>query len=1047
MAIGATSTQTVIINVVVRSGNATQMLNQLGQGGKKAHTAFDQLNAGLGNFAKTLSKALISMAGVLVAFNLFVTLPQMAVKGVFALTAAIIKYGESLQETIIQTAGLLSSFASFGPNLEDSFNNAIKVSTKLQFRLAELAAESVATGEDMQKAFQVFVARGGLEYSGGDIDKAAKTAALLTNITIAFTGTLQKERQIYTEIDAMMQGQARAGAVVARLLKSQVGDLKTYLAQRKQEGNLLEDLQRRFGGVVMASQAMGNTLTGMWEAITGSAKILNNMAFRGGAFETIAGILKEWRNAFTDSISELGRLGDGVGPMTETTKNMLKGFVELNVAVTILVVSVNELLSTLTGETETTAIFEKLADWSARATIAIGLLAREVGHLFKFEPGLLSGGFYKSIMATAAEYRARVLLATEKVKQSLAGGDEDSKNLKGMLHAQEISEELAKAIEKANKHLRTMQSELALLLVANDDILKIQTAQQIKAEDLAIEYAKTPAILSQMLIVHQQITNELIKQAQAKVLDKFASVREDIELAAASTNDYTEANVKLSHALAAAGKTLGTTDKVVISGYQNWLRAATAAELYAGIQAELKDLYFNEVETQLGRIARLEEERLDNVTAILGMNKLDIKDRLMLVNAINEQYKKTKDLHTLDLTKNLGREIGEMEIALARVTKDQSAIRDIETERLEKARQLTETYHEIGPLLEYALSVNDKIADAKKRQAEFESMLNEGKSAQSYTRSLQSELQDLYLSLELVAFGFGSWGQSMDGVRTKLKEIGESVAMNNIHLIMYREILKTLDPGSENYKDLQAVIASLQQTNLQASESAMKLYDDLATVASNVPGVVAEFQRMFVAIDMTKDKVMAFRFAMRMIGTAIGQAFGEMIAGTASFGQALKRMLGEVVKAFADFVMAKGIAMMAAGAWPFNPALIAQGLAIVAIAGTLYGLASMLGGSGSAASAGGAEQSAGASSTPKTEPYYIDNQNVAAQQGIQYAMGENTRAIMNLNGELSRLSKEQGDVLVARTVRENPKVVLDPIVSKIGNSYTYQQKFSGVVRG
>src|SRR5512139_53515 len=259
----ALSTQTVVINVVIRGGNSQQLLNQLGLGGERVSRGVGAANTAFGRLIGTLGKALISMAGVLVAFNLFVTLPQLIARGLLGLAAAMAKASEETRILIIQTAGLLASFASFGETTTESFNNAIAVSKKLQFTFAELAARSLATAEDMQKGFQVFVARGGWSFATGDMDKAAKMAAFLTNLTIALTGTLQKERQIYTEIDDLMQGQARAGSVVARLLKSQVGDLKSYLDLHRKQGDLLEDLMRMFSGIVEASNRLVDTLTGM----------------------------------------------------------------------------------------------------------------------------------------------------------------------------------------------------------------------------------------------------------------------------------------------------------------------------------------------------------------------------------------------------------------------------------------------------------------------------------------------------------------------------------------------------------------------------------------------------------------------------------------------------------------------------------------------------------------------------------------------------------------------------------------------------------------
>ena len=110
-----------------------------------------------------------------------------------------------------------------------SFEIAISQSEKLILRFAELSAQSVATPEDLLKGFQALSARGGLEFVGG-IEEAARLTKVLVDNTIALTGGINKERQIRTEIDALLAGEVRAGSVLAKQIQARVGNLKEWLA-------------------------------------------------------------------------------------------------------------------------------------------------------------------------------------------------------------------------------------------------------------------------------------------------------------------------------------------------------------------------------------------------------------------------------------------------------------------------------------------------------------------------------------------------------------------------------------------------------------------------------------------------------------------------------------------------------------------------------------------------------------------------------------------------------------------------------------------------
>jgi hypothetical protein len=170
-------------------------------------------------------------------------------------------------------------------------------------------------------------------------------------------------------------------------------------------------------------------------------------------------------------------------------------------------------------------------------------------------------------------------------------------------------------------------------------------------------------------------------------------------------------------------------------------------------------------------------------------------------------------------------------------------------------------------------------------------------------------------------------------------------------------------------------------------------------------------------------------------GQSVLKAFGGWI------GQILVQ-LGQlcVTTGIAEMALAMTLSGRLMGA-SLERGLILLGVGIATIAaGAALGAA----GSGSA----GAKMNAGAGGdNNNTTPIYVNNNSIAAQQGIQQALIQNTQVMNSLNNEVSRLSKEDGNTLVSNAVRSNPSSVLTPLANKVRSSYEWQKKFGSAMVG
>jgi hypothetical protein len=366
----AVSSQTVVIVVRVVGGNSAQLLQQLGIHTNTASTAARRATsayAGLGSVLTTMTKALLSMFAVLVAFNVFITLPQQIMFGMVALVKVAITAASEMQRATIAIAGLLLTFGDFGDTSREGFETAYKAAERLNMKFVELSAQSLASAEDIQQGFQFFVSRGGMSMVK-TLEEGAKATQMLVDLTLLYAGTANKARQIQTEIPAVIEGQARAGATVARLIKGVVGDMGEWVKRTRENKDLLNELNRIFPGMAKASAELAKTPQGLLNTIVGMATYLDTLAMKHGAFKDIVNVLTVVR----DSLSKLmGELGNTPDKLSSASQKILDMFTQLSAAVQIITRVVSALFLSVTSSSTPMEGFYKVIVFTARAVVLL----------------------------------------------------------------------------------------------------------------------------------------------------------------------------------------------------------------------------------------------------------------------------------------------------------------------------------------------------------------------------------------------------------------------------------------------------------------------------------------------------------------------------------------------------------------------------------------------------------------------------------------------------------------------------------------------------
>lgn len=174
--------------------------------------------------------------------------------------------------------------------------------------LERVAEETMMTGQQVQMLFTQFAKHGTLLDATNE--KAVRGFESMANAVAIMTKGQGVERQIMSEINALMEGQARQGAAIFDMLEKQIPNLKEQLKIWKANGELFENLLPYLKGFDAASGEIRKT----WEATKATLQTTANRILREGMLNAFEGMVKlahelnDWFKKHQEELKETARI-------------------------------------------------------------------------------------------------------------------------------------------------------------------------------------------------------------------------------------------------------------------------------------------------------------------------------------------------------------------------------------------------------------------------------------------------------------------------------------------------------------------------------------------------------------------------------------------------------------------------------------------------------------------------------------------------------------------------------------------------------------------
>jgi len=215
---------------------------------------------------------------------------------------------DDFRMSIVETAASLQMLTDepSTEGLEAYYQFAQGVFEKLEI----IAAKHISTGEDLRSAYAKLATMGIVPQTEEQLEQMAR----MVDLVVIQTKGLDKQRQIRTELQAIISGEQRQGAVVARMLNQRVENYKELIKLVKEENVVTEKTEMLFEGVSKVLDAVGSVSDGVLKTHTAwwttLQAILNRIQRAGlvGMYEDLLNLMKGIKEALLDQngLTELG---------------------------------------------------------------------------------------------------------------------------------------------------------------------------------------------------------------------------------------------------------------------------------------------------------------------------------------------------------------------------------------------------------------------------------------------------------------------------------------------------------------------------------------------------------------------------------------------------------------------------------------------------------------------------------------------------------------------------------------------------------------------
>ena len=288
------------IIIDIRDDVARRRLAATSRQARRAGGSFDYASRRGGIFRRTvntITKALTSMIGVLIAFSLLITGPQFALNLLRRGFQFAIEAVAEFEQRILGIQAILASLVTFDPDPASNFAAAGLVAENVIGQLADRAAEMVGSLEEGALVFQTLLSTGAHRLVQ-NVDELVDLSILLSNTIAGITVGQDRQRQLAEETRSLFTGQIRATSLLARLLFKNRREMELFFDAAAESGDLVERLTERLAGFTAASEDFARTFEGVRSSLLTIVQVIFHRALGGTGgvlgdlFDQLAAIAK-----------------------------------------------------------------------------------------------------------------------------------------------------------------------------------------------------------------------------------------------------------------------------------------------------------------------------------------------------------------------------------------------------------------------------------------------------------------------------------------------------------------------------------------------------------------------------------------------------------------------------------------------------------------------------------------------------------------------------------------------------------------------------------
>jgi len=211
---------------------------------------------------------------------------------------------ESADEMKGSAASMAAIFVSFHPEIP--FREAYQNALSLQKLVERLDVEFTGTGQELQQLLSAWI------MYMGDIDLSSrqqqKNFIAVAEAIKSVTRGADFQRQLFQEIRALSEGQARAGSQLAIMLKAMGVDLQKDIPLWREQGTILGELGKRLGGFVSSQEVVGGLLSTQLATLQSIKTQILRAAFAGEGLESAYQDVNSLLSATIEKLYKGGKL-------------------------------------------------------------------------------------------------------------------------------------------------------------------------------------------------------------------------------------------------------------------------------------------------------------------------------------------------------------------------------------------------------------------------------------------------------------------------------------------------------------------------------------------------------------------------------------------------------------------------------------------------------------------------------------------------------------------------------------------------------------------